>query len=140
MNWERERERERLSKTMSKMKLGHVEENVMLRIIFVIGRRTSICIWMYLFRHFFSYYKALYCSFQNWSCSLISCFCLFLILWNQAWHWFGIWHVFNCLCIAHDGYLTWNTGPTIKFDLFRMPLPKLGKLFHTIYSSNLLIN
>ena len=76
-----------------------------------------------IFRHFFSYNKASYCSFRNWSCSLISCFCLFLILWNQAWHWFGIWHVFNCLCIAHDGYLTWNTGPFIKYDLFALPLP-----------------
>ena len=72
----------------------------------------------------FLYWDQTYCSRWNWSDCLVSCFCLFLILWNQAWHWFGIWHVFNCLCIAHDRYLTWNTGPTIKFDSFRMPLPK----------------
>ena len=40
---ERERERERdEDKTMSKKNFGHVEENVMLRIIFVIGRKMRL--------------------------------------------------------------------------------------------------
>ena len=40
---ERERERERdEDKTMSKKNFGHVEVNVMLRIIFVIGRKLRL--------------------------------------------------------------------------------------------------
>ena len=107
-NRERERERERerdACLTMSKINFGHVEENVMLRIIFVIGREPRFYLNIF-FCHFVSWNLASYYSCWNWTEFLTWCFCLFLILWNQAWQWFGVWHVFNCFCMPCDGYLT----------------------------------
>ena len=106
---ERERERERWRQNYVKEEFWSRRSKCHAADHFCDWTKTEIAFEIVLVLSFL-YWDQTYCSRWNWSDCLVSCFCLFLILWNQAWHWFGIWHVFNCFCMAYDGYLTWNTG------------------------------